>query len=214
MKKEISIVRPESSFRFYVEGKSEMLVLEKLFDLRKIHPLPGIVNCDSIDKFRDVLRNHAMLQHFDQLRSVGLICDSDSHPEHRIRSMQGMLTEFFDTAAKCGEWVFSRRYAGLRVAFILLPDSATSGALETLLLRAIPASLNECIDNFVRCAKESGHGCKNLSKTKMGAYFSIVYPKEPASGPAARKGILDEALQHEELNGLASFIRDGLTLPA
>jgi hypothetical protein len=127
---------------------------------------------------------------FDKVASVAIVRDADLDPVVAFELVQDALRRrgFAIPAAP-----LTRTVGPPDVTVMILPDPATVGELEDLILRAVPSSgVLDCVDAMFSCVDAAGHGHPTQrSKARLHAYLAttddpLVRPADSVGlGPAA-----------------------------
>lgn len=94
---------------------------------------------------------------FENVRALGLVRDADDSPEDARRSVRDALRAAGLPSPDRPLTAATSDDGRLTVAFMILPDGNSSGALENLCLRAVrgdPATA--CVELYFECIAEAG----------------------------------------------------------
>jgi uncharacterized protein DUF3226 len=141
---------------------------------------------DAIKILLDLLPVHP---NFENVKKIIIVVDSDNDPIEKFRKFQAIIQNtnvFSGKSEKYPVPTSLKNFASANncpdVAVVLLPDSNTNGAMETLCLQAaIPnyPKISTCIDNFVNCINANEWSPQKNSKLKLRTLISSQYPKNP-----------------------------------
>lgn len=91
------------------------------------------------------------------------------------------------------------------VRVLVLPGDGRPGMLETLLCRTLTEHpVTRCVDDFLRCAEESGQHLQRRDKARAHAWLATQPLPHVSVGVAALKGYWD--LDHRALEGVRRFL--------
>ena len=190
-----------SSVQLLVEGKDA----ENFFRgfVRRLS-LPEIEVRDfgGVDQFRRVLAAFVVAPNFGTVRSIGVVRDAEQSAEAAFQSVRDSLARAdLPTPGRPGE--SAGENPSVRV--LILPGGGQPGMLETLLCRTLTEHpMTQCIDDFLRCAEESGQRVRRPDKARAHAWLATQPLPHVSVGVAALKGYWN--LDHEALEGVRRFL--------
>lgn len=130
-----------------------------------------------------------MLDANKQIAAVGIVADSDTSAADRLEEIREALEDVntdpdapdrYSIPAACDERADQNDIA---VTITLIPDSATPGCLETLLLRALRKKYPDemaCVDELAECADLAAWGnANNRDKALVGLAISSILEEDP-----------------------------------
>ena len=190
-----------SRIQLLVEGKDAENFFRKLA-LRLSLPEVQVHDFGGVDEFRGFLAAFAAAPNFGIVRSIGVVRDAEQSAEAAFQSIRDSLDH--------ANLPVPRRHdesAGENpsVRVLILPGDGQPGMLETLLCRTLTEHpVTRCIDDFLRCAEESGQRVQRRDKARAHAWLATQPLPHVSVGVAALKGYWD--LDHRALEGVRRFL--------
>lgn len=169
---------PSQPALLLVEGKDDRAFFDTLRMVRNL-PAFEIIQYEGKSKLRPFLKGLVLAEGFSNVVSLGVVRDADDNPAAAADSIRGALQ-----AAGLPVPVAALTAVGTapRVAFMIVPDATSSGALEELCFRAFAGDpALPCVDQYFDCLAATG----------------LPHPKDPkhrmrillASRPEFRPGL-------------------------
>ena len=137
-----------------------------------------------------------------QLRSLGLVCDSDDNPAKSLELLQ-------DALKKAGLPI-PESHAGFAgqnpaVGIFVIPDGVTPGSLDTMCRKSVADDARtKCVDGYLQCLEDLGMPPKDCDKSFIYAYSVAVGQRGERAGALARHGKLN--LDHKIFCPLIRFL--------
>lgn len=189
------------SIQLLVEGKDAENFFKKLV-LRLSLPGVEVQNFGGVDQFRGFLAAFAVSPNFGIVRSIGVVRDAEQSADAAFQSVCDSL-ERANLPAPRQPGESAGENPSVRV--LVLPGEGQSGMLETLLCRTLTEHpVTRCIDDFLRCAEESGQRVQRRDKARAHAWLATQPLPHVSVGVAALKGYWD--LDHRALEGVRQFL--------
>ena len=161
-----------------------------------------VQNFGGVDEFRRVLSAFVLAPNFNNVRSIGIVRDAEQSADAAFQSVRDTL-EHVNLAAPRRPNESTGDNPSVRV--LILPDNAQPGMLETLLCRTLTEnSMTPCIDDFLRCAEESGQRVQRPDKARAHAWLATQPLPHVSVGVAALKGYWN--LDHQALDAVRGFL--------
>ncbi len=159
---------------------------------------------------------------FENVRSFGLIRDSDSDPNGAIQSLSDALGEVWQNTPSAGSLAMTSamkqdvaggKYEGkqFRLGMMLLPGEGKAGELEDLVLQALEGvPILDCVSNYLACLGGLKISPKKQAKSKVQVYLAAGDKPNISLGVAAeRKAIpLDSPVFDSLRNFLVAMAAD------
>lgn len=153
---------------------------------------------------------------FSKLDSILIVADNDGDPAGALRQVQQYINATADIqtdlryVAPAAEHV--RAGSNPSITILMLPWSATIGALDTLCLAAArnrEPTIAACVDNFEACVNPVGWIPPKVDKMKLRTLISAAYPTDPYISPAWvwRDGTNLVPLNDPVFNQIEAFLR-------
>lgn len=169
-----------------VEGKDEELFFDALageLELKNIQ----IVNYQGKTNLRRNLKAVTLSSGFADVASLGIMRDADADPDAAVQSIRDALRA---ADLPSPELPLESEGHDPKVAFMVLPDKDTAGALEDLCLRAVeddPAT--DCVREYFECIRQRGIASpSHPSKAKVQAFLASRPEPGKRLGEAAQAG--------------------------
>ena len=145
-----------------------------------------------------------MRQNNVDLRSLGLVCDSDDDPAKSLNLLQNAL--------KGAGLPVPKTHAALAgpdptVGIFVLPDDRSCGSLDTLCRKSVADDRRtRCVDGYLGCLESLGVPVKNRDKSFVFAYSIAMDRRGERAGALAKHGGLN--LDHPVFDRLAIFLKE------
>ena len=176
----------EQSRLLLVEGNDDVQFFRRIIDRRQGRGVQIIAfgGKDRLSAFlTDVLVPRVRATNL--VRIIGVVRDADDVFDRAFQSVRDSLRRTGlpvpDTPATPANGLLDGDE--ISVAAYIIPDNASSGDLETLILRAVedrPAL--ECVENYVECLKAQGQNVQYERKAKLHAFLASD-PGDPTRQP-------------------------------
>ena len=189
------------SIQLLVEGKDAENFFKKLVLCLSL-PEVQVRDFGGVDQFRGFLAAFAVAPNFASVRSVGIVRDAEKSAEAAFQSVRDSLEHANLPAPQRPDESAGERPS---VRVLILPGDGQPGMLETLLCRTLTEHpVTRCIDDFLRCAEESGQRVQRRDKARAHAWLATQPLPHVSVGVAALKGYWD--LDHRALEGVRRFL--------
>ena len=167
-----------------VEGSDEVAVFDRLLDHINVRGVQTI-DVGGKDKFPKMVPALKVRPGFNQVEKIGFTRDADDSQKTAFESLCGVLTAAgFPKPPDDG--MFST--GDLSVGVFILPNNATSGVLEELLIESVrETDAFICVDEFASCVSKLNSPPKNLSKSKAQAFMAAMTEESRSVGVGAQK---------------------------
>ena len=190
-----------SSVQLLVEGKDAENFFKKLA-LSLSLPEVQVQDFGGVDQFRGFLAAFVVAPDFGLVRSIGIVRDAERSAAAAFQSVRDSLAHA-NLAAPQRHDESAGENPSVRV--LVLPGDGRPGMLETLLCRTITEHpVTRCVDDFLRCAEESGQHLQRRDKARAHAWLATQPLPHVSVGVAALKGYWD--LDHRALEGVRRFL--------
>ena len=190
-----------------VEGRDEANLFDAL--LKHSFGIAGRQDIQTIEAGgrhsfrRRILAIKAEAASHPPLRSLGVIRDADDSAGNAFQSVCDALRHAgYEPPAAHGEISNGEPPVGV----FILPDGASSGAIETLCRRSIAGgAASQCVEAFIDCLKEQGtlHS-RNEDKTFAHAWLAAGADPVARVGEGAQQGVWD--FDSEAFAALSAFL--------
>jgi len=197
-----------------VEGKDTGAFFEAFMDVMGVTGIQ-IQNFGGVRELSVFLKALCIMPGFKaQVTSLGIVRDAETNPVAAFRSVCGALNGVgLPTPAQPLVPVGQSP----RVCVLILPDAATPGMLETVLLRAVaddPAM--ECVDRYFRCVgQQTGSLPANMPKAQIQAFLASRPRPGLLTGYAARAGYLGlDSPAYDDVRQFLQALQGPTGLPA
>jgi hypothetical protein len=157
---------------------------------------------DELGGFLKVLR---IAPNFERMViSVGIVRDAETNAAAAFQSVCGALS---GAGLPVPAQPLMPMGHGPQINVLILPDAATPGMLETVLLRAVSNDpVMECIDQYLRCVEQqTGSLPGNMPKAQVQAFLASRPRPGLPMGHAARAGYL--CLDSPAYDGVKQFLQ-------
>ena len=200
-------IKIEKKKLLLVEGKDEENYFEILLNKHNMKDIQ-IISSGGKDQFRKKIPLIKITPGFDDLVSLAIIQDADTHAQNRFQSICDTLKSNNLKAPKQIE-EFTDNI--LKIGVFIISSTEGKGSLEDLCLSTIENSqtiIKECIDPFMNCmeAKTKYGKPKNISKARLRAFLSAMKEDTPSLGVSAKKNYWN--LDSNKLHPLLSFLKN------
>ena len=204
------LIEIEKEVQLLVEGNDE----RNFFEAFAAHLALGNVQIQVFEgknQLRGFLVTLAGATAFRTVRTIGIVRDADESADAAFESVRTSLGNANDVIRSSGvkfpvpnrpEQLVGERPA---LSVLILPGDGQEGMLETLLCRTFADSgMDRCIDEFFRCAEESGRAIHRPDKARARAYLATTPDPHVSVGVAAKKG--HWGLDHHAFDGIRNFL--------
>ena len=190
-----------------VEGKDEEIFFEVLLERNNINYIQ-IISFQGRNNLNNNFKALMKTPGFAKVIALAIIQDADNNASDRFKSVSSVLkNNGYECPSKIG--AFSSK-EGIKTGIFVIADKGNQGMLESLCLNTIESNdIMKCIDNFMKCAKdslsESYQPPKNIWKARCRAFLSVMEENTPSLGIAAKKGYWN--FNSDCLNSLIGFLK-------
>ena len=166
----------EQSRLLLVEGNDDVQFFRRIIARRRNRDIQ-IVEFGGKDKLGEFLTNVLVprIRATDIVRIIGVVRDADKYYDRAFQSVGGSLRRAGVPVPNSSltPVIGTLDGADIQVSVYIMPDNASSGDLETLILRAIEGSpaLN-CVENYIQCLNEQGLTIRHERKAKLHAFLA------------------------------------------
>jgi hypothetical protein len=175
----VLVVEGRDMFGFFL-ALLRQLGLDQQIEVRNGGGLPG---------FHDYFQDLVLINEFSRVTALGIVRDCEDNPAGALQQVCAGLQRA-SLAVPSSPLVATSMPPQPQVTVMLLPDSNTSGMLETLCWRALGSDPRiPCIDEYLKCVEQvTGQPVRGLEKSRIHTY--IAAREEPwfLLGQAARAG--------------------------
>ena len=184
-----------------VEGKDAANFFRE-FVRRLSRPDVDVHDFGGVDQFRPFLAAFVAAPNFGNVRSIGIVRDAEQSADAAFQSVRDALAHV-NLTAPASPTESAGENPSVRV--LILPGDGQPGMLETLLCRTLTEdSVTRCVDDFLRCAEESGRRVQRRDKARAHAWLATQPLPQVSVGVAALKGYWN--LDHQALQPLRQFL--------
>ncbi len=178
----------QSSRQLLVEGREEVLFFSAF--LRRLQAGDiQVRDYEGKDNLRSYLLALTGLVDFPQVQSIGIVRDADESARSAMQSVQNNLR---NSGLPVPSRSMTPEDGPPKISVFIMPDNASSGALEKLCLSALvdePAM--SCVEEFLQCVKDrTGSGPKDGDKARIHAFLASRQDPELRLGEAAQRGYI------------------------
>ena len=184
-----------------VEGKDAQNFFKE-FVRRLSLPDVDVQDFGGVDQFRQFLAAFVAAPNFGNVRSIGIVRDAEQADHAAFQSVRDTLERASLPAPQRPDESIGQDPS---VRVLILPGDGQPGMLETLLCRTLAENpVARCIDDFLRCAEESGQHVQRPDKARAHAWLATQPLPQVSVGVAALKGYWN--LDHHALEGIREFL--------
>ena len=130
-----------------------------------------ILSFDGVDNLRGYLKALPSVSGFDQVRSLGIVCDAEDSADARFQSVSnGLLAAGLPAPAA----PLSATEGTPRVVVLINPHGAAHGSLEDVCVASAGADpAIPCVDAYLDCLRRAEiPGPRNTAKTRAHAFIA------------------------------------------
>ncbi|MBC7362506.1 MAG: hypothetical protein H5U06_09545 [Candidatus Aminicenantes bacterium] len=203
-------------FLLIVEGNDDKNFFEALINFLAKNQQPEIKNqfevfkLDGKKRLTEKLMAVKNTPGFNNLKAIGIILDSNSHPERTLQSIQTSLKKVGFPSPKSEMEIIGEKP---KISVLLIPGSDKPGELEDLCLEAISKdTAMKCVEVFFACLSDR-RIVISKKKSKAICQVFLASRKDLAHeiGVAAQKSILP--FEDPVFNKVKNFIMNLAGLP-
>ena len=193
-----------SSSQLLVEGNDQRNFFEAMVEHLKLADIQ-IRNFGGVNELRSYLAAFVNMARFSAVRRIGIVRDAEKSAASAFQSVQSALRNANlpvpDRPAKVA-------LGKPNVNVLVIPDSAESGMLETLLCETFAGTPEDrCIDELFACVRPAGSDSgKGSAKARCRVWLATrPDPQLSSVGVAAKRGYWD--LDHTALESTQAFLK-------
>lgn len=192
------------SKQLLVEGREEQLFFDAFLTFLGINDVQ-IQNCGGKDNLRPVLRTVSGSLDFPLVGSIGIVRDADNSAQSALQSVQSSLG---NVGLPVPPSLITPANGPPKVSIYIMPDNASTGALEQLCLAALandPAMT--CVEDFLTCVNARvTEPPKDQQKARVHAFLASREDPELRLGEATQRGYFD--WNHAAFTDLSQFLKE------
>ena len=197
----LETIHIRSSIQLLVEGKDPQNIFREFVQRLALRDV-DVQDFGGVDQLRQFLAAFVVAPNFGNVRSIGIVRDAEQFADRAFQSVRDSL-EHANLPAPQRPDESAGEDPSVRV--LILPGDGQPGMLETLLCRTfIQNPLARCIDDFLRCAEESGQRVQHRDKARAHAWLATQPLPHVSVGVAALKGYWN--LDHQALEDVRQFL--------
>lgn len=192
----------ESGRQLLVEGREDAQFFRALLRYLQIDDIQ-VRDYEGTGNLRRYVLAFTGLVDFRQVQSIGIVRDADDSASSALQSIQGSLSNI---GLPVPSQPLTPAEGPPRVSIYIMPDNASTGALEKLCLSALadePAM--PCVDEFLQCVNDTvGSSPSDGDKARIHAFLASRQDPELRLGEAAQRGYIPWS--HPALTDLGQFL--------
>lgn len=187
-----------------VEGRDAQAFFRRLRDALGLRDELQVMDFGSVSQMRGRILGLPAASGFAAVKALGIVRDAEADPVAAFQSVRDALQQAKLPAPSAVGQVIDARP---RVGIFILPDGASAGSLETLLLRTVaddPAM--PCIEDFFTCIQQrTGIRQANRDKARVHAFLASRDNPGLRSGQAFEAGYWPQ--DHQAFELVKDFLR-------
>lgn len=169
-----------------VEGNDDVQFFRRIIQRRQSEGMQ-VIEFGGKDKLGEFLTNVLVprIRATDIVHIIGVVRDADCDYDRAFQSVGDSLRRAGLPVPNAPATPANGLLDGneISVAGYIVPDNASSGDLETLILRAVEGSpALDCVDTYIECLKERGMTVRHERKAKLHAFLASD-PGDPTLQP-------------------------------
>lgn len=210
---EIDKIKIEHEIQLLVEGNDARNFFKAFVTHLELEGVQ-IQNFGGVHELRGFLAAFVNAPGFGEVASIGVVRDAENVPGGRVqtnaetpaaRAFRSVRDSLVQVALPAPRHPAEPAGEHPTVRALIIPGDGDSGMLETLLCRTfVNTAVDGCIDDFLRCAAESGQPVRRPDKARAHAWIATKPDPHVSVGVAALKGYWD--FDHDALGGIRQFL--------